>query len=139
MNKHIFFAAAALFAAPVCLCAEATPCQAFMMEAMAATDELAAILEKASPATADACVAEMDALMPKLKELAEKGKQFSEAEQQAAMKSPEISEKVQATMGRLMAAAVKLGIAMQTASDEDRAKLEKLLGKLQELQPAGAM
>lgn len=136
MNNHIFFSAAALLAAPVCMAAEATTCEAFVNESMDMINEVAAILESTTPATADDSIAKLDALKPKMEALSEKGKQFSEKEQQdTVMGSPELQAKMQAAMGRMFGATMKLAMETQNASEEDQLKIQKVLSKLQSMGP----
>lgn len=136
MNKHIFFGAAALLAAPVCLAAEGATCEAFINESIDMLGEVATILEGVTPDTADESLAKLDALKPKMDALSEKGKQFSESEQQQTlMGSQELQSKMQAVMGRVFGATMKIAMTMQNASPEDQAKVQKVLARLQSMGP----
>ena len=128
-------AASALMIAPVCMVAQAEPTtvQEFAEESIAIVNDMATILDKVTPATADECVAELNALKPRIAAVQAAEAKFSDEEKQALTSDKALEEKLTAAMGRMMAAAMKLQMTIQNASPEDQAKLMKLVEAMQSI------
>ena len=134
-------AASALMIAPVCMVAQAEPTtvQEFAEESIAILNDVATIFDKVTPATADECVAELNALKPRIAAVQAAEAKLTDEEKQAAEanlsdeEKQALEEKVTAAMGRMMAAAMKLQMTIQSASPEDQAKLMKLVEAMQNM------
>ena len=129
MNHLTILAAGAFLAAPMCMVAQAEPAtiREYAAENLRLVNDIADILEKVTPETADACVEEINALKPKLVALKAVESKFTDEEKASLFTDKEVAEKLMATMNRLMSISVKLEMSMQSASPEDAAKMKKVL------------
>lgn len=121
------------------MAAEATTCEDLVNEGMSLLEEIATILDGVTPATADESIAKLDALKPKMDALMEMGSKFSPEEQKAVAEKPEVQARMKSAMERMIGSTMKLAFASQTATPEEKAQIEKVLLKLQSLQPSGNM
>lgn len=127
-NTGTFSAAALLLAAPVCLVAQAETIEETVTGQIAILDDISAILEKVTPETADASVAELDQCLGKI--IALEDLNVSEEEKAALMQNTELVSKLAASMERMISAVNTLQTRIQSASPEDQAKLMKIFEKL---------
>lgn len=135
MNHSSVIPAAVLLAAPVCMVAQAEPTtvREYAMESITALNELAAILEKVTPATADDAVKALDAMKPKLDSLKASDNKFSDEEKKELADDKELSTKTMDALTRLMSAADKLEQTAQNCTTEQQQQLIKVVEKLQAL------
>lgn len=135
MKNLTILAASALMAAPMCMVAHAEPTtiQDFANESIDLINRMASILEKTTPATADACVAEMNAFKGKVAELKAAETKFSDEEKAKLVEDKDLEEKMKAAMNRMIQAAVQLSMTVQKSSPEDQAKLMKVVQAMQSL------
>ena len=129
MNHLTILAAGAFLAAPICMVAQAEPAtiREYAAENLRLVNDMADILEKVTPETADACAEEINALKPKLVALKAVESKFTDEAKASLFTDKEVAEKLIATMNRLMSISVKLEMSMQSASPEDAAKMKKVL------------
>ena len=124
MKNLTLLAACALMAAPMCMIAHAEPTtvREYADACIQVVSDAAGIIEKVTPATADASIEKLNALKPKMAEIMASESRFSEAERQMAFSG----EKWNEVQGRMMAAVVRLEKAILNATPEEKAALERV-------------
>ena len=107
--KTAVFTAAALFAAPVCMVAQAADVNVFVNETIALVNNLSDILNRVTPENAERMDAEILALKPQADEL----KKMAEGMSEDLESNPEIIAKITNAMMSLFTSMGKLQAAME--------------------------
>ena len=135
MNNLTILAAGAFLAAPMCMVAQAEPTtiQEYAAESIQLVNDMADILEKVTPETADACAEEMNALKPRLAAMKAAESKFTDEEKASLSTDKALEEKMMSALTRMMTVAMKLQMQIQSASPEDQAKMMKVIETMQTL------
>lgn len=129
MKTLTIVAAGAFMAAPMCMVASALSpeAQQFVDETAVIMNELCDVLEKVTPATADACVVELQKLAPRIAAVSEAEKSLTQADKQELNKDAAANEKMGLALQRLMGAAMKLHTMSENASPEEKEQIDKVM------------
>lgn len=126
--KHFAACTAALFAAPLCMVAQAADVNVFVDQTIDLVNSLSDILNKVTPENAGQMGQEILALKPKADELKKISASMSEEDNKALASYPATSAKLEGAMMELFTAVGKLYSIMddENTTPEQKAAIRKL-------------
>lgn len=126
--KHFAACTAALFAAPLCMVAQAADVNVFVDQTLDLVNSLSDILNKVTPENAGQMDQEILALKPKADELKKMAESMSDEDNKALESNPEATAKLTGAMMGLFAAMGKLQSIMEdeNTTPEQKAAIQKL-------------
>ncbi|MCH5283964.1 MAG: hypothetical protein J1E42_00070 [Akkermansiaceae bacterium] len=126
--KHFAACTAALFAAPLCMVAQAADVNVFVDQTIDLVNSLSDILNKVTPENAGQMDQEILALKPKADELKKMAESMSDEDNKALESNPEATAKLTGAMMGLFAAMGKLQSIMEdeNTTPEQKAAIQKL-------------
>ena len=126
--KHFAACTAALFAAPLCMVAQAADVNVFVDQTIDLVNSLSDILNKVTPENAGQMDQEILALKPKADELKKISASMSEEDNKALASYPATSAKLESAMMELFTAVGKLYSIMddENTTPEQKAAIRKL-------------
>lgn len=126
--KHFAAYTAALFAAPLCMVAQAADVNVFVDQTMDLVNSLSAILNKTTAENADQMSQEILALKPKADTLKKMAESMTDEDNKALESNPEATAKLTGAMMGLFAAMGRLQAIMEdeNTTPEQKAAIQKL-------------
>lgn len=126
--KHFAAYTAALFAAPLCMVAQAADVNVFVDQTMDLVNSLSAILNKTTAENADQMSQEILALKPKADTLKKMAESMTDEDNKALESNPEATAKLTGAMMGLFAAMGRLQSIMEdeNTTPEQKAAIQKL-------------
>lgn len=128
MKPNTIFSAAALFVAPVCLVAqtEKFSVQEYIVASITCLNELADIMEKVTPATAEACMAELNELKPRIEEIKAAISQYNDEEVSEMLEMKGYEEKLLVIIERITDVTERLQNELPGAAPEEQERVLKI-------------